>query len=72
MKRQQMDGTVSISGPGYEREGLPNVGAGISGALTAATRRGDGTFYVREGDQMRAHVSWHDGVIRVTPIGAGS
>jgi len=69
VKRQLKEGTVSVSGPGYEKDGLPNVGAGISGALTAATRNGEGTFYVREGEQMRAHVSWDNGVILVIPIG---
>lgn len=72
MKRQLMEGSVSVSGPGFEREGLPNVGAGISGALTAASRRGEGTFYVRDGDRMVAHVSWDNGVIRVFPITKGA
>jgi len=63
-----MEGTVSISGPGYEKEGLPNVGAGISGALTAASRRGEGTFYVREGEEMRAWVTVENRVVTVYPV----
>ena len=68
VKRGSMEGTVSISGPGYEREGLPNVGAGISGALTAASRRGDGTFYVREDGQVRAWVTVENRVVTVYPV----
>lgn len=69
MKRRarDTDGTVSVSGPGYERAGLPNVGVGISAALTAATRLRAGTFYVRDGEQVHAHVSYDNGTIRVFP-----
>lgn len=49
MKRSAPEGTVSVSGPGYERDGLPNVNVGISAAQAQASRAAEGTWYVRDG-----------------------
>jgi hypothetical protein len=62
------EGDVSVSGPGYERDGLPNVSVGISAALTVASRSSEGTWYVRDGDVMKAHVTAHAGVVEVFPV----
>lgn len=64
-------GSVSVSGPRYDRDRLLNVGVGISVALTAASRYDDGTWYVRENGHSRYAVSRVDGgTIYVTPMGA--
>ena len=68
MKRSLKDGQVSVTGPEYEWDGLPNVGVGISAALTAASKTRRGTYYVRDGERMHAHVSVDDDVIRVLPV----
>lgn len=61
------DGAVSVTGPDYERDGLPNLSVGISAAQTAASRAGqDGTWYVRLGDTIRYWVERRDDVISVT------
>jgi hypothetical protein len=59
--------SVTVSGPGWDRKGLPTVGAGISNALSAAGySRADGTWYVREGDTVRYHVDRRGSNIFVT------
>lgn len=59
--------SVTVSGPGWDRRGLPNVGVGISNALSAAGySRADGTWYVRDGDTVRYHVDRRGGNIFVT------
>ena len=61
--------SVSVSGPGWDRRGLPNLGVGISNALSAAGYApADGTWYVREGDQVRYHVDRRDKNLYVTGV----
>jgi hypothetical protein len=66
MKRRAQDGSVTVSGPGYDRAGLPNVSVGISAAQTAASRAGvDGTWYVR-GDGPTVAVERRGDLVLVT------
>lgn len=62
-------GSVSVSGPGFERDGLPSVSVGISGATFAATRPGeDATWYVRENGVVRYAVERRGRSVQVTPM----
>lgn len=69
-RRGSRVGAVSVSGPGYERDGLPTLGAGISAALSAATRNGDGTWYVRLDEASHYAVERRGGTTYVTPMKA--
>lgn len=47
-RNAKADGEFSVTGPGYEKAGLPTEGAAIAAAQGAAHRhKRDGTWYVR-------------------------
>lgn len=73
-RNRKAEGDFSVTGPGYERDGLPSEGAAIVAAQTAAQRHGrDGTWYVR-GTTPRAlfAIEQRGRVTYVTPTGAAS
>jgi hypothetical protein len=72
--RRNKDGAFSVSGPGYEKAGLPTEGAAIAAAQSAAHRlKRDGTWYVR-GTSPRATfaIEQRGKVTHTTPISAAS
>ncbi len=68
---KQRDGSVSVSGPGVDRDGLPNVHVGVSLALTAATRHSNGTWYVRDAGEGRYAVEHRADATVVLPLKGG-
>ena len=76
MARRNRDngGAFSVSGPGYEKAGLPTEGAAIAAAQSAAHRlKRDGTWYVR-GTSPRATfaIEQRGKVTYTTPMKAAS
>lgn len=57
------DSTVVVTGPGCEGRNVPNVGCGIGLAQYLAGQRDEGTWYVRDGDAVKARVEITDTAI---------
>lgn len=54
--RGRSGGSVDVTGPDVEKNGLPNVGCGVAYAAHVAARAEAGsTFYVREAGVVVAH-----------------